>query len=416
MELIERGWAFVLLALCLYFTLRLRGMPFRHLGFALHRAHRGMTANLQTMMASVALTAAPASVLGVCAAIRLGGIGSVFWLLLFSMLGLAVKFAETVVCIKWCGGMMHAIAQGLKKRWLAVCFAFFGVCAACIAGGGLQGQGIVCIAPSRTVSACVLVFSLLIAVLLHRGDTRWLKRLIVFAVPLGALVYGAGALIILVSRLDSVLGAVSTLCVSAFSSEALAGGLLGAALQCGMMSHQTGWGSNVLVAVQTDVPGQQALIAMGASFLTICLSLLTALVIVVTGTHRLGLSPEPFHLITRAFRIIPAGDIVVKGILFMWMGVAMAAWAHFGEKCMAFLSEGRALFAYRLLFCAWVGIGSLVRLEQLWPWASCFSSLMSLITVCALVALSSVVVAETRSLRQLISESRPKGIDIKSFN
>src|SRR6202035_5261780 len=93
-------------------------------------------------------------------------------------------------------------------------------------------------------------------------------------------------------------------------------------------------------------------------------------------------------------------------VLFMWIGVAMAAWARFGEKCMEFLSEGRALLAYRLLFCAWVGIGSLVRLEQLWPWVSCFSGLMALINVCALVALSSVVAAETRSLRHLISQEK----------
>jgi AGCS family alanine or glycine:cation symporter len=419
MELIERGWVFVLLGVCLYFTVRLRGVPFRHLGYALHGAHRGVAGTLRLMMASIALTAAPASVLGVCAAIRMGGIGSVFWLLFFAMLGLVVKFAEVLLCLKYrvvneraemCSGMMHTIAHGLKKRWLAVCFAFFGVCAACVAGGGLQGQGIISMAPSRAVSACVLVFSLLIAVILHRGDKRWLMKLIAFAVPFFGLVYGAGVLIILLSRLDSLLGAFCTLCTSAFSAQALAGGLLGAAVQCGMnwafLSHQTGWGSSILAAAKTDVPGRQALIAMGASFLTICLSFLTALVIVVTGTYRLGLSPEPFHLITRAFQVIPAGEIIVKGILFVWIGIAMATWAYFGEKCMEFLSEGKALLAYRFLFCAWVGIGLFVRLDQLWPWASCFTSLMSLINVCALVAMSSVVTAEMYSLRQLISQEK----------
>lgn len=436
-------WDYFLLILmagaCLYFSIRLKAMPLRALGYSLHQSFRrkdphaqGEITPFESMMTSLSVILGVGGIIGMSTAILLGGFGAVFWMLLISFFGLSLRYAESLLAIKYrtlnskgevCGGPMYYIAFGLKKKWMGICFAAFGVAAALTGGIAIQAHGIaLTVRDSMQISPLATgIFLLVITGIVLMGG---IKRIAKLATVLGstlALLYAAGGLIILVGHLDSIPHALHVIFTSAFSTRALSGGVLGASLSAviqlgltwGITSQHIGWGnaSIAAAAAKTDTPARHALIAMGGSFLCILLSAVTALVLFVTDAPALIQSSNGIFtassFVMQAFHsVIPAGDILVLCALFVFGFTAMIGWGYYGEKCLEFLCGERTVLGYRALVCTCILVGSIGSLEILWPVSICINGLMALSNVIALIALSSVVAIETRLFFDLAAKEK----------
>jgi len=424
---------------CLYFTIRLKGMPLRTLGYSLHQSFRrkdphaqGEISPLQSMMTSLSAILGVGGIIGMATAIILGGFGAVFWMLLIAFFGLSLRYAESLLAIKYrtlnskgevCGGPMYYIAFGLKKKWLSICFASFSLVAALTGGIAIQAHGIaLTVRDAMQVSplATGIFLVVLIAIVLMGGVKRIAKLTTVLASTL-ALLYAAAGLIILVCHLDSIPHALQVIFTSAFSARALTGGVLGASLSAiiqlgltwGITSQHIGWGNTAMAAAaaKTDVPARQALITMGGSFLCILMSAITALVLFVTDAPALIQSSSGVFtassFVMQAFHsVIPSGDILVLCALFVFGFTAILGWGYYGEKCLEFLWGERPVLGYRALVCACILMGSICSLDILWPLSSCFNGLMALCNAIALMALSSVVAIETRLFFDIAAKER----------
>ncbi len=429
----------LVLAVCAYFTFRLKGVQFRYLGYCLQLAAgrkdphaQGEITPFASMMTSLAGTLGIGSIVGVSTAVIMGGFGAVFWMLLIAFFGLAVRYAEALLAVKYrtvnhkkevCGGPMYYMAYGLKKKWLAICFALFGALAACAGGIAIPSRGMALIArdamhlPEIATGICLCAMTALIMT----GGIRRIALFSSFVASAMAILYGAGGLIILIAHLDSIPHALFVMFTSAFSTHAISGGVLGASLSAvihlgmtwGITSHHIGWGSSSIAAAaaKTDVPGRQALIVMGGFFLSIVMSAITALVLFVTDAPALiqssGAVFSAPSFVMQAFRsVIPGGDILVMFVLVLFGFTAIIGWGYYGEKCMEFLSGRKAVLGYRVLLCAFALMGSVASLEILWPLSSCINGLMALCNSIALIALSSVVAIETRMFFDLVAKEK----------
>ncbi len=393
---------------------------------------QGEISPFAAMMTSIAPTLGIGSIVGVSTAIILGGFGAVFWMLAIAFLGLSVRYAEVLLTIKYrtvnhkgdiCGGPMYYIANGLKKKWLGICFALFGALAAFAGGAAIQARGMALIVRDTInfppLATGIVVF-LMTAFVVIGGIKRIASLTCILASTL-AIVYAAGGLIILVGHLDSIPHACYTILASAFSTHAVSGGVLGASLSAvihlgmlwGISSHHIGWGSSSIASAssKTDVPGRQALITMGGYFLCIVFSAITALVLFVTDAPTLiqssGAVFSASLFVMHAFHsVIPGGDILVMAALFFFGFTAIIAWGYYGEKCIEFLCGTKAVSGYRALLCVFALFGSVASLEILWPLSSCINGLMALSNMIALIPLSSIVAIETRMLFDLVAKER----------
>lgn len=438
----------VLMGMCVYFTVRLKGIPFRCLKYGLQQLKmsrqpvppQGEITSYASMMASLTTTIGMSSIIGVSTAIILGGFGAAFWMWIIAFLGLSVRYAEALLTVKYrtlnpnkeiCGGPMYYMAMGLKKKWLAICFALLGMLGALAGGAVVHVRGIAMtvrdafhVPPFATgIIVCVMT-----AIILCGGIQR-IAKLSSLLGALCATAYGAGGVIIILSHFDSVPRAFSVILSSAFSMHAVSGGVIGAslftvihvAMTWGICSHHIGWGSASIAAAaaKTDVPGRQALITMVGFFLCIILSVITALVLFVTDAPMLMRVHGPImtaaSFVSLAFRsVIPAGDALVLLTLLVFGFTAITGWGYYGEKCMEFLLKGKAVLRYRLCFCACVLAGSISSLDLFWPLSNCIYGLMALCNAVALIGLSSVVAIETRIFFDLIGKEKRQRQSIKS--
>lgn len=436
---------------CLFFTWRLKGIQLRYLGYCLRLAAerkdphaQGEITPWQSMLLSTAGTLGLGSIIGVSTAIISGGFGAVLWMLLIAFFGLSVRYAEGLLAIKYrslngkkeiTGGPMHYMAIGLRKKWLGVSFALLGVLGAWVGGASLQARGIALIARDALhlpeMGSGVLLCAVVGLAIL--GGIKRIASLTSFLASTFVLLYAAGALIVLISHLDTLPYAFYVLFTSAFSGQALFGGVLGASLTAvihlgmtwGITAHQIGYGAASIASAvaKTDAPGRQALIGMGGSFLCIVLSAITALVLFVTDAPMLvqvrgGMFSAPSFIMHAFGSAIPFGDILAAVSLLFFGCTAIIGWGYFGEKCMEFLFKGRAIGAYRVLFFALVLSGSIASFEILWPLASCLYGLMCLTNMIALVALSSVVAIETRVFLDLVAKEKcqSKSAELNSYH
>ncbi len=428
---------------CLYFTIRLKGLPLRNLGYSLHQSFRrkdphaqGEISPLESMMLSLSAILGIGGIIGMSSAILLGGFGAIFWMLLIGFLGLSLRYAESLLAIKYrtlnskgevCGGPMYYIVFGLKKKWLSICFAILGLLAALTGGIAVQAHSVaLMVRDAMQISPLATgIFLLMLTVIF---SMRGVKRIAKFATVLAtsmALLYAAAGLIILVSHLNSIPSALHVIFSSAFSIRALSGGVLGASLSAviqlgltwGITSQHIGWGnaSIAAAAAKTDVPARQALIAMGGSFLCLLLSAITGFVLFVTDAPALIQSSSGVFsassFVMQAFHsVIPSGNILVLCALFVFGFTAILGWGYYGEKCLGFLWGERQILVYRALVGAFILIGSLSSLDILWPLSNCVNGLMVLCNALALMALSSVVAIETRQFFDLATKEKRQKI------
>ncbi len=431
---------YLLLGVGLYFTVRLRGMQLRYLPYALKLAffHKddtsaGDISQFQSLMTALAATIGIGSIAGMATAVMAGGLGAIFWMWVVALIGMVTKYAEAILAVKFrkvgangqmSGGPMHYIEQGLGWKWLAAAFAVFGMFSA-FAGGNLTQSNSIAAAMHEMFSVPPLWTGGVLAVVtafVILGGIRSLGKFNAVLVPVMALVYIAGGLVIIALKIDQIPGSFAQIVQHAFTGQAAFGGFLGAgvmtALQLGIVrgicSNEAGLGSAPIAAAaaKTDVPGRQALISMTGVFLSsFIVCTITVLVLCVTGVFgQVGADGQPLNgapLVIHAFNsVLPGGSwIVAVGIVLFGFSTILG-WSYYGEKCLEYLTGGRGVMLFRLLFIGVVLVGSVLSLEVVWSLVDIMNGLMALPNLVALFFLSPVVLSESRSFFALVARER----------
>lgn len=421
---------FLLLGTGVYLTFLLRGMQFSYLGYALRQVvadqrqdSKGDISHFEALMTSLAGAIGTGTIVGVSTAIMVGGLGALFWMWVTALLGMATKYAESLLAVKYretdslgqmSGGPMQYIEKGLGWKWLAVIFACLGIVAALSTGNLVQTNSIAeamnhvwNIDPWLTgvILAIVTAFVIL-------GGVKSIGRVAGILVPVMAFFYIGASVFILISHLDKIPQTFYLIIHHAWNGQAATGGFLGAsimtAIQMGVarsvFSNEAGLGisSVAAAAAKTDSPGRQAMITMtGALISTVIVCTMTGLVLAVTGV--IGQSSESGEVLNGASLAIAAfsshikgGEYIVTIGLILFAYTTVLAWSYYGEKCCEYLFGERSIKAYRVLFALAVIPGAALKMEIAWYLADISNGLMVIPNLIALVALSSVIKQETK--------------------
>ena len=383
-------------------------------------AEEGDITPFQALSTALAATIGTGNIAGVATAIAIGGPGAVFWMWISAFFGMMTKFAEVVLAIRyrekneegnWVGGPMYYIVDGMGQnwKWLAWVFSLFGALAAFGIGNMVQANS-VADALNTSFNIPHLVSGIVLAVAAGAVILGGLKRIAKVAekiVPIMAVFYMAGALIILVMHLPQIPGAFALIFRHAFTAKAGVGGFAGATVMMamrfgvarGVFSNEAGLGSAPIAhaASRTDHPVRQGLWGVFEVFAdTIVICTLTALTIIATGVWSSGVTGAA--LTTAAFNDGlpgPGGIIVAIGILFFAFSTLLS-WAYYGEKCAEFILGTSFNKVYRIIWLPLIVLGAVGSLTMIWDIADTLNGLMAIPNLVALLALSGVVVQLTK--------------------
>lgn len=420
----------LILVVGLYLTIVTRGVQFRYLWYAHKLAFtrqddqaEGDISHFQALMTALSGTIGIGSITGVATAIAIGGPGALFWMWMAALLGMATKFGEAILAIKYrtvdengemCGGPMYYIERGMNWKWMGRLFAIFGVITAVAFGNMVQSNSVVlAIEEGWGVSPlwAGLALMVLVGVTLVKG-IKSIGKVNGVLVPAMAIFYILGGLIILGIHVEKIPMAFSVIFQSAFYGKAAVGGAVGSsimmAIQLGVsrsiFSSEAGLGSSPVIAAaaKTDSPGRQALVSMCTVFLTVgIVCTITGLVVIVSGIlGEIDTAKGMFNgsaMMLRAFdSILPFGSAIVTIALISFGYSTILGWAYCGEKYVEYLVGCRFNKTFRLLYTLIVIPGSVMSLCVVWDFASIMNGLMTLPNLIALFALGTVVAKETR--------------------
>lgn len=420
----------LLLGAGVYFSIALRGLQFRYLALAFRLAFgkqekdaEGDISHFQSLMTALAATIGTGNIAGVAMAMMVGGVGSLFWMWVTALIGMSLKYAEALLAVKYrsvdkrgemAGGPMYFIEKGLGWRWLAVAFALFGLLASLGGGNMLQANTVAMV--MRSVFAIdplwtgvVLAFLTGITIL---GGIQSIGHVASLLVPFMALLYIAGGGYILLTHLTSVPAALWSIISHAFTGQAAFGGFLGAStimavqvgLSRGLMTSEAGLGtaSIAAAAAKTTSPGRQGLVSMtGCILTTILMCTVTALVLLVTGV--IGTLDSEGEILNGAAMTVAAFDSIFLGggyivslSLVLFGFTTILGYAYYAEKCLEYLLGEWSIPIYRFLFTLAVLAGAVLHLEIVWMITDIANGLMAYPNLIGLLALSGVVVKETK--------------------
>lgn len=406
----------VFLTVRLRFIQRYLGVAIR-LSFARTREGKGDISHFGALTTALAATIGTGNIIGVATAVAMGGPGAVLWMWLTGVFGIATKYAEALLSIKYrtttpkgeaAGGPMYVLERGLNAKWLGVLFAVFTAVAAFGIGNMVQANSIADML-KETVHVSPWISGVLMTVLTAMvvlGGIRSIARVCQALVPFMAVWYVLGCLVLLLLKASTLPATLALILRSAFSGHAAVGGFLGAGVMQalrygvarGLFSNESGLGSAPIVAAaaQTKNPVRQALVSSTGTFWdTVVVCLMTGLVIVNSGAWRQGLNHA--ELTRAAFSELPfLGPAILSFGLLTFVFSTILGWSYYGEKACEYLLGSRAVPSYRVLWVACVMAGSLVAPKMVWDFADIANVLMALPNVISLLLMSHVVVSETR--------------------
>ncbi|MEE4315123.1 MAG: sodium:alanine symporter family protein [Desulfofustis sp.] len=404
----------------IFLTIRLRGLQFTKLLYAhkliftSDKKSEGDISHYQALTTALAATIGTGNIAGVATAIFLGGPGAVFWMWMTGLVGMATKYSEAILAVKYrvtdsrgemCGGPMYYIEKGMGWKWLGVLFAIFGAVAAFGIGNMVQSNSVAdAVFTSFSISPMVtgIVLAVLTALVIL-GGIKSIGRVTALLVPFMAAIYTIGGLVIIFINFAEVPTALASIFSSAFGGEAAFGGAVGAAIRYGVargvFSNEAGLGSAPIAAAaaRTDYPGRQALVSMTQTFIdTIVVCSITALAILTSGALATGETGAA--LTTSAFNegLPGQGGIIVAVGIILFAYSTILGWCYYGEKCMEYLFSEKAVIYYRVAFVAFVFVGAVAKLDFVWTFSDVMNGLMAVPNLIGLLALSGVVVAETK--------------------
>ncbi|HIZ68958.1 MAG TPA: sodium:alanine symporter family protein [Candidatus Prevotella avicola] len=421
------GWPMIILLLGthLFLTIRLR-FPQRQLLTAIRLSVKrdkhstGDVSQFGALATALAATIGTGNIVGVATAVALGGPGAVLWCWLTGVFGIATKYGEALLAIKYrvktpggkmLGGPMYALERGLGWRWAGALFAIFTAIAAFGIGNTVQANAISTLVHQSfglsPVATGVILCLLTAAVVL--GGVRSIARVCTMFVPLMAILYVAGCLYILCVNHAYVWPALQLICESAFRPQAAGAGFAGGTVMLaarygiarGLFSNESGLGSAPIVAAaaQTRNPVRQALVSSSGTFWdTVVICALTGLVIVSSVLAFPDIDYQDGAELTHAaFTKIPViGAPLLTFGLITFAFSTILGWCYYGERAMEYLKGRKWMLAYRVLYILAVFAGSVANLAIVWNVADCMNALMAIPNLVSLLLLSGVIVRETR--------------------
>ena len=420
------GWPLIVLLLGthVYLTIRLRFIQ-RYLPQAIRLSLMrtsegdGDISHFGALTTALAATIGTGNLVGVATALAAGGPGAVFWMWLTGVFGIATKYSEALLAVKYrvtcangqmAGGPMYVLERGMNLNWLGVLFAFFTAIAAFGIGNMVQANSIAeLVRDTFHISPWITgaLMTLLTAVVIL-GGIRSIARVCQALVPFMAIVYVAGCLVLLIMNASTLPQTVTLILTSAFTGQAALGGFLGATMKeairygaaRGLFSNESGLGSAPIVAAaaQTNTPVRQALVSSSGTFWdTVVVCAMTGLVLVNSGEWQSGVH-DGAALTKAAFGDFGVlGGVVLTGGLLTFVFSTILGWSYYGEKAAEYLLGSRAIIPYRVLWVAFVMIGSVTTLRVVWSFADIANACMAIPNLISLIFLSGLIVAETRA-------------------
>ena len=419
-------WGPILLVLLvgtgIYLTIRLGALQIRLLPAALNMAFsKGKNPNLpgdisqfQSLMTALAATIGTGNIAGVATAVVLGGPGALVWMWVSAFFGMATKYAEGLLAVKYrvkeqdgtmSGGPMYYISIGLNMKWLGMSFAIFGMIAALGTGASVQSNSLAqSIESSFGVSGWLTgVVLTAITALVILGGIKSIGRVTAVIVPFMAAVYLLGGLAVIVSNIEKLWPALQLIMTDALTGSAVAGGAIGTMIRYGVargvFSNEAGLGTAPIAAAaaKTDQPVKQALVSMTGTFIdTIIVCSITGIVLVMGGQFKSGVTGAA--LTAQTFDAMlpgPGGWIVTIGLIFFAYSTILG-WSYYGEKCAQYALGKRIVWPYRCLYIGFVMIGTVVSLDLVWAVSDVVNGLMAFPNLIGIVLLSGVVIKETQ--------------------
>ena len=406
----------------LFLTIRLTFFSFRMLPYSLKMAFsksddksEGDISHFQALMTALAATVGTGNVVGVATAVVLGGPGAVFWMWMTALVGMATKYSEGILGVKYrqkndkgemSGGPMYYLEHGLGQKWLGVLFAFFAVFAAIFGIGNMIQANAASDVALDVFNVPTWMTGTVMAVLVGLvilGGVKSIGRTAGILVPFMVAFYLVAGIAILIIHIDQVPAALGIIFSDAFTGQAAAGGALGTVIRMGVVrglfSNEAGLGTGGIAAAsaRTDVPARQALVSMTQVFIdTIVVCSITGVSLTMAGIY--GSGTEGAALTAQSFEmLLPGyGDYVVAITLLTFIFSTILGWGYFGEKCFTYLVGDKFTYLYRLIFVLAIIPGATMSLQTVWNLGDIFNALMAVPNLIGLLGLSGVVAAETK--------------------
>ncbi|MBR9865668.1 MAG: sodium:alanine symporter family protein [Oceanospirillales bacterium] len=421
----------LILGVGLFLMLGLKLMPILRLGTGFKLLWSGRSAKgeeakegeippYQALMTALSATVGTGNIAGVATAVFLGGPGALFWMWCTALVGMATKYAEAVLAVKYrevdeegnhVGGPMYYIKNGLGTHWawLGTAFAIFGAIAAFGIGNTVQSNSVADVIHSN-FGLNVWVTGAILMVLVGAVLIGGIKRIGSVAgalVPLMAIAYLAAGLVVLAINADAIPTALNLIFTYAFTESAAEGGFAGAAIWMairfgvarGIFSNEAGLGSAPIAhaAAQTKDPVRQGLVAMLGTFIdTIVICSITGLVIITSGEWTSGASGAALTSAAFSHSLPGIGNYLVAIALAIFAFTTIIGWSFYGERCVEFLFGVKAIVPYRVLWIIAVPVGAGVSLDFIWLLADTLNAMMAIPNLIALALLSPVVFRLTR--------------------
>lgn len=412
----------------IYLTLRLGVFQIRKLPmafrliFASDQSGQGDVSSFAALCTALAATVGTGNIVGVATAITTGGPGALFWMWVAAFFGMATKYAEGFLAIKYrtkdangqaAGGPMHYITLGMGKNWkpLAVFFAISGVLVALLGIGTFSQVNSITASLETSFGLAPQLVSIVTAISIAFfifGGIEKISDVSTKVVPFMAILYILASITVLAVYWDQLLPTLALVFKSAFTPAAAMGGFVGATVKeaiqrgiaRGVFSNESGLGSAPIAAAaaKSDNPVEQGLISMTGTFIdTLIICSLTGLSILVTGQWTTeGLAGAPLTQAAFASVFGNPGAIALTVSLVLFAFTTILGWSYYGERCIEFLFGTKSILPYRLVFVAMVGLGGFLKLDIIWTLADIVNGLMALPNLIALLALSPVIIKETR--------------------
>lgn len=421
----------------LYFTFRL-GFIQRYIGRMIKMSvardegeeGKGDVSHFGALTTALAATIGTGNIFGVAGAVAIGGPGAVFWMWLTGVFGIATKYAEALVAVKYrtttedgrtVGGAMYVLENALGMKWLGVLFAIFTAISAFGIGNMVQANTLSGMVErvSTSIPGMVVLPSWVVGLILASatgavilGGVKWIAKVCEFLVPIMAVIYVLGCLIILGMNAAVIPDTLWLIIKSAFTGHAAAGGFVGATIAAairmgisrGLFSNESGMGSAPIVAAaaKTRNPVRQAMVSASGTFWdTVVICLLTGLVVVSSGSWMTAVDKKELSFL--AFSQLPVfGPFILTFGLLTFVFSTILGWSYYGERAVEYLVGAKAILPYRIFWVLAVFAASVdarATMAPIWDLSDIFNGLMAIPNLIAILALSGVIVAETRQYK-----------------
>lgn len=414
----------------IFLTISLKGLQFRKLYYSLYLAlikrkedsdEPGDISHFQALMTALAATVGTGNIAGVATAIAAGGPGALFWMWVTGLVGMATKYGEALLAVKFrkvekngtmSGGPMYYISKGLGWKWLGVLFAIFASVAAFGIGNMVQSNSVADAMESTFnipfwATGIILTLATGLVIL---GGIKSIGKVTGYLVPIMVVFYIVSSSVIIVMHFDKIPEVFGLVFKYAFTSTAATGGFLGASVMLtirmgvarGVFSNESGLGSAPIAAAaaQTKHPVTQALVSMTQTFIdTLVVCSMTGFVIIATGMWNSADQLTGAELTSVAFATglgSSVGSVIVGISIILFAYSTILGWSYYGEKSIEYLAGSRFIFPYRILFTIFVFVGSVAQLELVWKFSDVMNGLMAIPNLIGLLGLSGIIVWETR--------------------